>query len=215
MGGEFEMINNNGRHVAGQGLLHTGWTGETTRGTASAARARRFLTTLAAAAAVASACLLSPAAIDAASAQRVLQTHRRQAHRHRAGPGRQDRRPADRRALHRHHDRRSGRRGRRAADRSRDFGARQEGRHDPRHGLWREPAPCRHLRHRGDLRSVAPRHRGRPRRRSRHQGFVGKRPHHAVGHRDGRGHARPRGDHRAPVRAGNHQHRRRRRLRSR
>jgi len=73
MGGEFEMINNNGRHVAGQGLQHTGWTGETTRGTASAARARRFLTTLAAAAAVASACLLSPAAIDAASAQRVLQ----------------------------------------------------------------------------------------------------------------------------------------------
>ena len=73
MGGEFKMINDNGRHAAGQGLLHTGWTGATTRGTAGAARARRFLTTLAAAAAVASACLVSPAAIDAASAQRVLQ----------------------------------------------------------------------------------------------------------------------------------------------
>jgi len=73
MGGELKMINDNGRHAAGQGLLHMGWTGATTRGTARAARARRFLTTLAAAAVVASAGLVSPAAIDAASAQRVLQ----------------------------------------------------------------------------------------------------------------------------------------------
>jgi pilus assembly protein CpaC len=73
MGGESKMINDNGRHAAGQGLLRTGWTGATTRGTERAARARRFLTTLAAAAAAASACLVSPAAIDAASAQRVLQ----------------------------------------------------------------------------------------------------------------------------------------------
>ncbi len=67
------MINDHGRHAAGYGLLHTGWTGATNRETASATRARRLLTTLAAAVVVASAWLVSPFTIDAASAQRVLQ----------------------------------------------------------------------------------------------------------------------------------------------
>ena len=48
--------------------------------------------------------------------------------------------------------------------------------------------------------------RDRPGRRPRHQGVVGQRPHHAVGHGAGRGHARQGGDHRAPVRARDHQH---------
>jgi pilus assembly protein CpaC len=73
MGGEFKMINDHGRHAAGYGLLHTGRTGATNRETASATRARRLLTTLAAVAAVASAWLVSPFNIDAAGAQRVLQ----------------------------------------------------------------------------------------------------------------------------------------------
>ena len=67
------MINNHGRHAAGYGPLQTEWTGKANRGTASAATARRLLATLAAAAAVASAWLVSPFTIDAASAQRVLQ----------------------------------------------------------------------------------------------------------------------------------------------
>ena len=67
------MIRNDGRHAAGHGLLHLGWTGNHNRGTASAARARRLLTTLAAAAVVTSALLVSPFATDVASAQRVLQ----------------------------------------------------------------------------------------------------------------------------------------------
>ena len=183
MGGEFEMINDNGRHAAGQGLRHTGWTGATSRGAASAARARRLLTTLAAAAAVASACLVSPAAIDAASAQRVLQI---------SGAKRTatvlvpvgktedlridapftditvgDPDVADVAPL---------------TDRAISVLGKKVG--TTRVTVYAErPAPCRHLRHRGDLRSVAPRHRGRPRRRPRHQGVVGQRPHHAVGHR--------------------------------
>jgi len=67
------MINNQGRHAAGRGLLHVEWTGEARRGTASAARARRLLTALAAAAAVTSAWLVSPFTIEEASAQRLLQ----------------------------------------------------------------------------------------------------------------------------------------------
>ena len=66
------MTDNQGRHAAGDRLRHSKWTGETGRGTGSAARARRFLATLAAVAAVASACLMSPLAIDQASAQREL-----------------------------------------------------------------------------------------------------------------------------------------------
>ena len=203
------MINDDGRHAAGHGLLHGGWTGEASRGTASAARARRLLTTLAAVAAVASAWLVSPSRHRRGERAAGAADQRRQADGDGAGSGRQDRGPAHRRAVHRHHGRRSGGRRRHAADRSRDLGPRQEDRHDPRDGLCREPAPCRHLRHRGDLRSLAPRDRDRPGRRPRHQGVVGQRPHHAVGRRAGRGHARPRGDHRAPVRAGDHQHRRR------
>ena len=64
MGGEFEMINDQGRHAAGHGLLHVEWTGEVRRGTASAARARRLLTALAAAAVVTSAWLVSPFTIE-------------------------------------------------------------------------------------------------------------------------------------------------------
>ena len=67
------MINNQGRHAAGQGPLHMGWAGATNRGIGSAARARRLLTTLAAAAAVASAWLVSPFTVDVARAQRLLQ----------------------------------------------------------------------------------------------------------------------------------------------
>ena len=67
------MINDQGRHAAGHGPLHMGWMGATNRGTASAARARRLLTTLAAAAVVTSALLVSPFAVDTASAQRLLQ----------------------------------------------------------------------------------------------------------------------------------------------
>jgi pilus assembly protein CpaC len=73
MGGEFKMSKNCGRHAAGHGLLHIGWTGTHNRGTASAARARRLLTTLAAAAVVTSAWLVSPFTVDVASAQRLLQ----------------------------------------------------------------------------------------------------------------------------------------------
>jgi pilus assembly protein CpaC len=84
MGGELEMINGHRRdervyarlstrYAAGRGLPHAEWTGETRRGTASAARTRRCLMTLVAAATVASAWLVSPWAIEAASAQRVLQ----------------------------------------------------------------------------------------------------------------------------------------------
>ncbi|MBX9774146.1 MAG: type II and III secretion system protein family protein [Xanthobacteraceae bacterium] len=67
------MINDDGRHAAGHRLLHTGWTGTHNRGTASAARARRLLTTIAAAAVVTSAWLVSPFTVDMASAQRLLQ----------------------------------------------------------------------------------------------------------------------------------------------
>src|SRR6185436_2607485 len=73
MGGEFKMINNQGRHAAGHGLLHVEWTGEANRGTAGAVRARRLLATLAAVAAATSAWLVLPFTIDGASAQRVLQ----------------------------------------------------------------------------------------------------------------------------------------------
>ena len=73
MGGEFKMDSNYGRHAAGHGLLHVEWTGEANRGTASAVRARRLLSTLTAVAAVTSAWLVSPFTIEAASAQRVLQ----------------------------------------------------------------------------------------------------------------------------------------------
>jgi len=61
------------RHAAGEGLLHTEWTGETNRGIGRATRARRAFATLAAVAAVAAACMMSPFAIDAARAQRELQ----------------------------------------------------------------------------------------------------------------------------------------------
>ena len=67
------MINNQGRHAAGHGLLHVEWTGEANRGTAGAVRARRLLATLAAVAAATSAWLVLPFTIDGASAQRVLQ----------------------------------------------------------------------------------------------------------------------------------------------
>ena len=67
------MINEYGRHAAGGSPPALQRTGATSRGTASAARARRFLASFAAAATVASACLLSPAAIDRAEAQRLLQ----------------------------------------------------------------------------------------------------------------------------------------------
>src|SRR5262245_8032862 len=73
MGGEFKMINNDGRHAAGHGLLRMGWTGTRNRGTASAARAQRLLSTLAAAAVATSAMLVSPFTVDVAHAQRVLQ----------------------------------------------------------------------------------------------------------------------------------------------
>ena len=59
--------------AAGCGPLHMGWAGATNRGAASAARARRLLTTLAAASLVTSAWLVSPLAVDTANAQRVLQ----------------------------------------------------------------------------------------------------------------------------------------------
>ena len=178
------MINDNGRHAAASGPAAYGVDRRNQRGEpASAARARRLLATLAAAAAVASACLVSPVAIDAASAQRVLQITGAKRTATVLVPVGKTEDVRDRRALHRHHGRRSGSRRRRAAHRPRDLGARQEDRHDPRHGLCRGQAPGRHLRHRGVLRRVAPRDRDRPRRRSRHQGLVGQRPHHAVGHR--------------------------------
>jgi pilus assembly protein CpaC len=65
------MINEYGRHAAGQGLLHRKWTGR--RGAESAARVRRLLATFAAATAVTSAWLVSPFGTGEAYAQRVLQ----------------------------------------------------------------------------------------------------------------------------------------------
>jgi len=152
------MINNDGRHAAGHSLLHMGWTGTHNRGAASAARARRLLTTLAAAAVVTSAWLVSPFAVDVASAQRLLQI---------SGSSRTatvlvpvgktedlridtpftditvgDPDVADVAPL---------------TDRAISVLGKKVGTTRV-HGLWREPAPCRHLRHRGDLRSVAPRH---------------------------------------------------------
>ena len=67
------MINNERRHAAGYGPSHIGWAGATNRGAASAASARRFLTTLAAATVVASAWLVSPFTVQTAGAQRLLQ----------------------------------------------------------------------------------------------------------------------------------------------
>jgi pilus assembly protein CpaC len=66
------MNNNRRRHAADDRLLHWGWTGETRRGTERAARAHRFLATVAGLAAVSSAFLVSPCAVTTASAQRVL-----------------------------------------------------------------------------------------------------------------------------------------------
>jgi pilus assembly protein CpaC len=67
------MITEQRHRVAGHGLPRTPWLGEADRGPARAASARRLLAMIAAAAAVASASLVSPLAIDAASAQRALQ----------------------------------------------------------------------------------------------------------------------------------------------
>ncbi len=67
------MINNQGRHAAGYSLLHRRWTGAANRSAAGAVGARRLFTTVATVAMVASAWLMSPAAIDTASAQRELQ----------------------------------------------------------------------------------------------------------------------------------------------
>jgi pilus assembly protein CpaC len=67
------MVKTDGRHAAGEDLRYRGWTGQAGSGTGRAARARRFLPALVSATAIATATLVSPVAIDAASAQRVLQ----------------------------------------------------------------------------------------------------------------------------------------------
>ena len=72
MGGKFKMNNNRRRQTADDHLLRGGWTGQTRRGTERAARAHRFLATLAGMAAVTSAFLISPYAVTTASAQREL-----------------------------------------------------------------------------------------------------------------------------------------------
>ena len=102
-----------------------------------------------------SAWLVSPFAVDEAQAQRLLQISGAKRTATVLVAGRQDRGRAGRRAVHRHHRRRSGSRRRRAADRPRALDPRQEDRHHPRHRLRRRQAPGRHLRHRGVLRRVA------------------------------------------------------------
>lgn len=62
------MNNNQRRHAAGDGLLHRRWTGAM-----GAVGARRLLTSVTTVAMVASAWLMTPAAIDTANAQRELQ----------------------------------------------------------------------------------------------------------------------------------------------
>jgi pilus assembly protein CpaC len=73
MGGEFTMIMDQGRHVTGVGLSHREWMGITKGGTVRAARSRRLPLTVAAIAALASAWMVSPLAVDSANAQRVVQ----------------------------------------------------------------------------------------------------------------------------------------------
>jgi pilus assembly protein CpaC len=67
------MTNMIGRHAAGSGLPHAGWTGAVEWGTASADKARRVLAMLAALTFVASSFAMSPLAVSEAKAQRVLQ----------------------------------------------------------------------------------------------------------------------------------------------
>ena len=151
------------------------------------------------------AALLLPAAIGEAQAQRVAHDQRCQADRVGRRHGRQDRGRAHRRALHRHHGRRSRSRGRHPVDRPVAVDPRQEDRNDARVGLRRGQEAGRHLRRRGVLRHLAARRRAAPLHRRRHQGVVGQRPHHALGHRARRRDAGQGGGHRAPVRARHHQ----------
>ncbi len=132
---------------------------------------------------------------------------RRQAHRGHHGPGRQDRGRAHRRA--------ASPTSRSAIPRSPTstpltdrcaLDPRQEDRHHAGHGLRRRQAAGRHVRHRGVLRHLAPRRRARAASRRRHQGVVGQRPHHAVGHLADARDARQGGDHRPAVRARHHQY---------
>ena len=131
---------------------------------------------------------------------------RHQPHRHGDGDDRQVAGRAHRQQLRRRHGRRSGGGRRQSAHRSHAVDPGQEDRHHPRVGLCRGQEADRHLRRRSVLRHHAPDQRAQaPLPALEPAGLDRQRPHHAV--RRGRRcrHARQGGDHRAPVRAGNHQ----------
>ena len=123
------------------GLKHSDGTNGAGRGAGRVRReGRRLLATLVPRIVTSAMVPVLPHAVGQAQAQRLLQISGAKRTTVADGRGRQDRGRAHRCALHRHHGRRSGGRGRHAVDRPLAVDPRQEDRHDARHGLRRGQA---------------------------------------------------------------------------